>query len=113
MLKFYFTVSPVCKLNEETVYEVAINEMVKITCQLEADPKDVKYKWLLVNSFGTFEIKPDMSNYTRSIAHYVPKHTSSYGKLLCFGENLIGFQKEPCVFHIRAAGTSHRQHLIK
>lgn len=98
------TVAPVCRSSQEEVYEVAKNELVEITCQVDADPKDVHYKWLLDNTLETGEITSFVSNYTESVAYYVPKYTTSYGKISCWGHNLVGSQKTPCVFHINAAG---------
>jgi hypothetical protein len=39
-----------------------------------------------------------------SIASYKPKTEMDYGTLLCWGDNELGRQAVPCVFHIIPAG---------
>ena len=41
---------------------------------------------------------------TVSIASYRPKTEMDYGTLLCWGDNELGRQSVPCVFHIIPAG---------
>jgi hypothetical protein len=44
---------------------------------------------------------------TVSIASYRPKTEMDYGTLLCWGDNELGRQAIPCVFHIIPAGKEH------
>ena len=39
-----------------------------------------------------------------SILRYTPKSEYDYGAILCWAENEIGLQDEPCVFTIYPAG---------
>jgi hypothetical protein len=39
-----------------------------------------------------------------SVASYKPKTEMDYGTLLCWGDNELGRQAVPCVFHIIPAG---------
>lgn len=94
------TVSPVCKPSQEIKFGVARNEMVNISCQVDADPDDVKFNWMLNNTLETAEIRSFNSNGSTSIVSYVPKYKNSYGVLLCWGSNKVGVQTEPCSFNV-------------
>jgi hypothetical protein len=47
---------------------------------------------------------------TVSIASYKPKTEMDYGTMLCWGDNELGRQSVPCVFHIIPAGVYTRAH---
>lgn len=49
---------------------------------------------------------------TESRVNYTPMNELDYGTLLCWANNSVGYQAQPCVFHILPAGwlahnTSH------
>lgn len=44
------------------------------------------------------------TEHSKSILTYTPVSEHDYGTVMCWAENLAGRQKEPCVFHIIAAG---------
>ena len=101
LLTYGPTVSPVCRSSQKTTYGVARNEVVHVSCDVEADPSNVSFKWYINNSDISSELKSFTSNgTTRSTASYATTNPRSYGKLICWGENSIGRQKEPCVFSI-------------
>ncbi|XP_074604261.1 neural cell adhesion molecule 2-like isoform X2 [Brevipalpus obovatus] len=99
---FYLKVlySPVCRPGQTLRYGVAPNESINITCQVDADPEDVSFNWLLNNSRETIKIRHFSQNGSQSVALYTPRYSDGYGKLLCFGSNRVGDQHEPCVFSI-------------
>ena len=88
-------------------YGVAKQEIVKIPCDIEANPTSVKFTWKF-NSSSTDVIDVTATtvivDQTRSVATYTPVTDSDYGYLLCWASNEIGPQKEPCVFSISPAG---------
>lgn len=43
----------------------------------------------------------------RSVLEYAPAAENDFGSLLCWGRNVLGTQRVPCVFHIVPAGTTH------
>lgn len=44
------------------------------------------------------------NEHSRSVLTYTPVSELDYGTVMCWAENTAGRQKEPCVFHIIAAG---------
>jgi hypothetical protein len=56
------------------------------------------------------QLKAGQNNYTRMnsilnfISFYPLKQELDFGTILCWADNVVGQQKEPCVFHLIAAG---------
>lgn len=48
-----------------------------------------------------YESQPELS---RSTLTYVPQNELDFGTVMCWATNTPGRQKDPCVFHIIAAG---------
>lgn len=96
--------TPVCKKRQNLVYGVARDEEAEISCEVEADPPELSFKWALNNSVETFDVKTFVVNGTVSVATYRPRWKHSYGLLYCWAANSIGTQREPCAFHIIPAG---------
>ncbi|GIY08161.1 ig-like domain-containing protein [Caerostris extrusa] len=97
-------VAPVCKNRAVQVFGVAKQETLNITCELEADPIDVKFHWTLNNTVESMEVKKFVSEGTSSTVFYTPRNMLGYGALLCWGSNDIGRQKDPCVYRIVPVG---------
>ncbi|XP_076310494.1 neural cell adhesion molecule 2-like isoform X2 [Tachypleus tridentatus] len=89
--------SPICASRQKINYGVGRHEEAEISCELTAQPQEVEFHWRFNTSgdIGYFQ-----SNRTTSIATLSLKSKYDYGTLYCWGENRIGVQKEPCVFHI-------------
>ncbi|KAH9368506.1 hypothetical protein HPB48_007255 [Haemaphysalis longicornis] len=96
--------APVCKKRQNLVYGVARDEEAEISCEVEADPPELSFKWSLNNSLEVFDVKSFSVNGTSSVAAYRPRWKHSYGLLYCWAANAIGNQREPCAFHIIPAG---------
>ncbi|XP_015791006.1 nephrin-like [Tetranychus urticae] len=96
--------SPICKSNQRLTYGVSRNESVRILCEVESDPVEVKFKWIFNNSHESHVITNVTSNGTKSVALYEPKSRFDYGSVICQAENSAGIQKDPCIFNIIAAG---------
>ncbi|XP_054713696.1 nephrin-like [Uloborus diversus] len=96
--------SPVCKTKPGIVLGVARYETVNVTCDVDADPKDVRFKWTLNNTLENADLQDFISEATSSTVFYTPRAMLGYGVLLCFGSNDVGRQKEPCVFRIVPVG---------
>ncbi|KAK9743646.1 hypothetical protein QE152_g8454 [Popillia japonica] len=105
---FYLNVmyAPTCRPNQMKVYGVAKQEMAKITCQVEANPPDVQFRWTFNNSADSVDVAAAhiAKSGTSSQVSYTPMTELDYGTLLCYASNRIGHQRIPCVFHIIAAG---------
>ncbi|GIY00854.1 ig-like domain-containing protein [Caerostris darwini] len=99
-VNFNHRIAPVCKNRAVQVFGVAKQETLNITCELEADPIDVKFHWTLNNTVESMEVKKFVSEGTSSTVFYTPRNMLGYGALLCWGSNDIGRQKDPCVYRI-------------
>lgn len=97
-------VAPFCVPDQTTEYSVALNEQTVISCEVEADPTEVTFKWFYNNSSETTEMKNFTSKGIRSLMTYMPQSRYSYGTLFCIGENKNGVQTKPCIFNVIPAG---------
>nr|XP_015925746.2 hemicentin-1 isoform X2 [Parasteatoda tepidariorum] len=96
--------TPTCKPSKKNIYGLAREEKVNITCEVDSDPADVTFRWALNNSIENVELHNFKSSGSTSIISYMPKSTTDYGSVLCWGRNSVGDQKEPCFFRIIPAG---------
>lgn len=99
-------VTPVCRSAEPRIYGISVSEILNVTCDFEADPRDTQIRWSLNNSLGL----QVMTNWTkggpRSVFSYSPSTEDGYGTLMCWAKNSIGTQKEPCIIKVVPAGKS-------
>ncbi|XP_042912994.1 protein turtle homolog B isoform X2 [Parasteatoda tepidariorum] len=102
MLKVKY--APVCRHAGVTVHGVARYEALNVSCEVEADPPQVKFKWSLNNTVENVDIPPQSTNMTVSTITYTPRTMLGYGALLCWAQNSIGHQKDPCLIRIIPAG---------
>uniref|UniRef100_A0A1Y1NJZ5 Ig-like domain-containing protein n=1 Tax=Photinus pyralis TaxID=7054 RepID=A0A1Y1NJZ5_PHOPY len=111
---FYLNVmfTPTCKPNQTRVYGVAKQEEARITCQVDANPTDVQFRWTFNNSADSVDVASShiARSGTSSVVSYTPMTELDYGTLLCYASNRIGHQRVPCVFHIIAAGRPDQVH---
>ncbi|XP_022236802.1 hemicentin-1-like [Limulus polyphemus] len=96
--------APTCRNNQKSVYGAARHETVKIFCDVEADPIDVKFQWRFNNTKEVLDVTTFENKETRSIATFSPRGDGDYGTILCWGKNSVGTQKKPCVFKLVPAG---------
>ena len=101
---FFYTDAPVCKYTEPKVYGVARTEVANVSCEVDADPSEVHFRWSLNNTLETVNLPTGWNEGPRSILSYTPKTLAGYGLLLCWGTNSIGGQRDPCVAKIIPAG---------
>lgn len=88
------------------MYGVARDEEANVICDVHAYPPAERFKWSFNNTSETIDV-PDAlfkKNGTRSVLTHTPKTEMDYGTVMCWAENVLGQQKEPCVFHIITAG---------
>lgn len=99
--------APFCKPNQTRVYGIAKNEIVNITCEVDANPTDLYFQWKFNNSADSEELSAELVNKsgtTISVVSHMPVLEVDYGTLLCSATNKVGRQRVPCVFHVIAAG---------
>ncbi|XP_054262781.1 synaptogenesis protein syg-2-like isoform X2 [Macrosteles quadrilineatus] len=95
--------APVCRLDEPTIVGASIDEVLRVRCEVQADPSDVSFVWQFNNSGESFEVPPEKyatSNGSTSEFRYTPTSERDYGTLTCWGKNNIGRQVEPCVYQL-------------
>ncbi|KAG8192242.1 hypothetical protein JTE90_014100 [Oedothorax gibbosus] len=102
MLKVKY--APVCRHPNVAVHGVARYEAVNVSCEVEADPPDVSFKWSLNNTVENIDIPSQVFEGTTSTVVYTPRTMLGYGALLCWAHNSIGHQKDPCIIRIIPAG---------
>lgn len=103
-----FLDAPTCKASQKSLYGVGMGEDVNISCEVDSDPKDVTFRWALNNSVENVDLQNFTSAGTRSVLTFTPKTVLEFGAVLCWGQNTVGKQKEPCVARIIPAGNFRR-----
>ncbi|XP_055947955.1 neural cell adhesion molecule 2-like isoform X4 [Argiope bruennichi] len=96
--------APECKPNQKKIYGVALFETVGITCELDADPDNITFRWRFNSSGKSLDITNFQTTGTKSIANYRPLSDDDYGSVICWASNDVGRQREPCVFTVIPAG---------
>lgn len=103
-----FSDKPLCRIDQKRVYGVARNEDAKVSCEVDSYPPPLTFKWSFNNSAETIEVPQarfhNGKDHTQSLLTYTPLTELDYGTVMCWAENTAGRQKDPCVFHIIAAG---------
>ena len=97
------SVAPVCKSEEPAVVGASLEEVLKVKCEVSADPSDVNFVWQFNNSGESFEVAPTRyatNNGSTSELMYTPTSERDYGTLTCWARNTIGRQLEPCIFQV-------------
>ncbi|XP_076310293.1 protein turtle-like [Tachypleus tridentatus] len=102
--------APRCEMNQKFIYGAAVNEAVRISCNLDADPTDIQFEWKMNNSREVMDIINFVNNGTTSYATIIPRNQNDYGLLSCWGTNTAGVQKIPCIFSIIPAGVPETLH---
>jgi hypothetical protein len=96
------------------VYGVARHENAHVACEVEAYPPPDSFKWSFNNTAETIDVPQARyrtsaatsgSSMSQSMLTYTPVTEMDYGTVMCWANNMAGQQKEPCVFHIIAAGS--------
>lgn len=99
----FLPVVPVCATAQQWVYGSGRRELVNITCDVEALPLPHTFAWSL-NTSSTDLLDVPRSRIVNkelsSVLAYSPHSPLDYGSLLCWAENSVGRQREPCVFQV-------------
>lgn len=105
-VKLVVRYAPICVQDREELYGALKQETVILRCSVDAHPPVVAFHWTFNNSGDQSDVSPEKftSEVTSSRLNYTPATDLDYGTLLCYGENEIGRQKDPCVFQVVVAG---------
>ncbi|XP_037073059.1 kin of IRRE-like protein 1 [Pollicipes pollicipes] len=94
--------APRCRAHQKAVFGAALMEHVHVPCHVEALPGPLTFRWAF-NNTGEISYLPTHQfavNGSWSTADYVPRSELDYGTVLCWAQNRVGLQRQPCVFHI-------------
>ncbi|XP_015924697.1 nephrin [Parasteatoda tepidariorum] len=95
--------TPVCVASKSVIYALSSTELINVTCATDSYPEVLSYKWVLVNSEGTFLQQNWSQGAINRTFKYSLKSESDQGTLHCWSRNSVGVQKNPCQFHIYTA----------
>ncbi|XP_045132092.1 uncharacterized protein LOC123516607 isoform X3 [Portunus trituberculatus] len=100
--------APTCRPAQKIVYGVGKHEELNVTCSVEAHPEPASFRWAFNSSSEVVDI-PSTKFWVvgngKSQASYTPRTHLDYGSLLCWANNEVGRQQEPCIYHIIHAST--------
>ncbi|XP_064470390.1 hemicentin-2-like isoform X2 [Ornithodoros turicata] len=93
--------APKCREKQKMTYHVAKHETMRVSCEVDADPSDVRFEWQFNNSQETLDLVAfNQTGSKTSSAFYTPRRRADYGKLICIASNSIGKSAHPCIFNI-------------
>nr|XP_036233970.1 uncharacterized protein LOC106620041 [Bactrocera oleae] len=98
---------PICRPDQKKIYGVARNEAAEILCEVDAFPPPENFKWSFNNTAETFDMPQSgfrAHSAQGSTLTYTPVKEMDFGTIMCWADNNVGQQHEPCVFHLIAAG---------
>ncbi|XP_037077279.1 neural cell adhesion molecule 1-like [Pollicipes pollicipes] len=97
--------APDCKQFQKRSYETARGETVNVTCEVNSFPPPKSFFWAFNSTDVYTELPPSRvrSRQGVSVASVSAQSTRDYGTLLCWAENTVGRQAEPCVFALKPA----------
>ncbi|XP_065559909.1 nephrin-like [Artemia franciscana] len=98
---------PACKPRQQFSYGAAKLLTTLVSCSVDAHPLVKSFRWMFNSSddqLNLGEFATVSKDGSTSILRYTPKSEYDYGAILCWAENEIGLQDEPCVFTIYPAG---------
>ncbi|XP_022247760.1 lachesin-like [Limulus polyphemus] len=91
---------PVCKDPKLKMIAVSPGSEVNVLCEVEAEPKNVEFHWILNNTLGVTSVKTATSNWTTSVTTISLLGHIDFGTLFCWAENHVGRQEIPCQYKI-------------
>ncbi|KAF2350611.1 Immunoglobulin-like domain [Trinorchestia longiramus] len=107
---------PVCAWGAARVVRVPLGRPLRLPCTVTSLPPTTSFSWTLSNALAqervTSVTQPQVtagaqgtqgSSTSSSVLEYRPVTQQDYGTLLCWAENDVGKQKEPCVYSVRPA----------
>ena len=88
------------------IYPLALGETAEVLCSVDSEPPPRSFNWTFNNSANVDIIKSGdyFSKGSTSVLKWKPVKEFMYGTIMCWGENSMGKQADPCVFNIKQAG---------
>lgn len=100
----FVSVPPKCKSNKPEIFVITENETLNVTCDVEAAPDDVIFRWSLETSHGSVILQKWNSS---NVYFYSPLAEYGPGTLSCWGRNSVDVQEVPCQFKLVIASKEY------
>lgn len=105
LLQLRVQYAPSCKKGMQEVFRYSTSrEELSIPCEMDADPEDLTFRWVMKNNSEVRDLVSFSSNGTRSLARYKPAVATEFVSLLCWANNSVGPQKTPCTYFVEPHG---------
>ncbi|XP_037072922.1 nephrin-like isoform X2 [Pollicipes pollicipes] len=95
-------VLPECSGERPVTLRAARGETLNVTCRVTANPRPFRYTWAL-NASGAVSDVPEgrvSSAGLTSVVSFTPRSQLDFGTLLCWADNRLGRQRQPCRFTV-------------
>ncbi|XP_076355350.1 cell adhesion molecule CEACAM5-like [Tachypleus tridentatus] len=102
--ELFMKYAPICKKGQKIAYAVTVDELVEVLCEVESDPDDVIFTWVVNNTKGSRELLTFTTTGLQSMARHIPREANDFGYLACKAQNVVGEQTEPCIFTLISVG---------
>ncbi|XP_077515992.1 immunoglobulin superfamily member 10-like isoform X2 [Amblyomma americanum] len=97
--------APRCKKGMQEVFRYSTSrEELFIPCEMDADPEDLTFHWVMKNNSEVRDLLTFTSNGSRSVARYKPAVATEFVSLICWANNTVGAQKQPCNYFVEPHG---------
>lgn len=104
---FRVSVAPICRQNQSMgSIGAAVGESVDLECSVDASPASVTFEWTANRYLLRNHVQHSNHGLTSRLSYRV-QSKDDFGTVECAAKNAIGRQRQPCLFHIIAAGLSH------
>ncbi|XP_068204828.1 nephrin-like isoform X2 [Palaemon carinicauda] len=92
--------APVCVERQKWTYGIGRRESVNVTCSVEAYPEAGSFRWAFNSTTELVHMPRNASQHDDNFSSllYTPVTHHDFGTLLCWADNDVGRQAEPCIF---------------
>lgn len=97
--------APRCRKGLQEVFRYSTSrEELFVPCEMDADPEDLTFHWVMKNNSEVRDLLTFTTNGSRSVARYKPAVATEFVSLVCWANNSVGSQKQPCTYFIEPHG---------
>ncbi|KAL3193975.1 hypothetical protein MRX96_046139, partial [Rhipicephalus microplus] len=97
--------APRCRKGMQEVFRYSTSrEELLIPCEMDSDPEDLTFHWVMKNNSEVRDLLTFTTNGTRSVARYKPAVATEFVSLVCWANNSVGSQKQPCTYFVEPHG---------
>ncbi|XP_075536544.1 hemicentin-2-like [Dermacentor variabilis] len=97
--------APRCRKGMQEVFRYSTSrEELSIPCEMDADPEDLTFHWIMKNNSEVRDLLTFTTNGSRSVARYKPAVATEFVSLVCWANNSVGSQRQPCTYFVEPHG---------